>query len=57
MTSMESAEFRFKFSNPMLPNSFNNFFTKLDSVHQNNIKQKQRNEFLRASSFDLIIVF
>ena len=35
----------FKFYNKMLPNSFDSYFTKLDSIHSYNIRQKHTNEF------------
>ena len=31
----------------MMPDSSNHYFTKLDSVHKYNTKQKQRNEFFQ----------
>ena len=31
----------------MLPDSFNHYFIKLNSVHKYNSKQKQRNEFFQ----------
>ena len=42
---MEIAKFRFKFNNQMLPDFFNNYFTKLDNVHIYNTRQKNRAEF------------
>ena len=42
---MEIAKFIFKFNNQMLPDFFNNYFTKLDNVHNYNTRQKTRAEF------------
>ena len=36
MTKMEFAKFIFKYSNNMLPNSFNNYFIKLENIHNYN---------------------
>ena len=38
-----------KFNNQMLPDFFNNCFTKLDNVHYYNTRQKIRAEFFRYS--------
>ena len=40
MIKMELAKFMFKFSNKMLPNSFNNYFLRLDKIHKYNTRQK-----------------
>lgn len=45
MFEMEIAKFMFKFNNQMLPSSFNNYFIKLDQVHEYKTRQKSRNEF------------
>ena len=45
MIAMKNAKFIFKFNNHTLPNSFNPYSMKLDSVHNYNTKQKQRNNF------------
>ena len=45
MMNMEIAKFMFKFYNKMLPNSFESYFTKLDSIHSYNTRQKSTNEF------------
>ena len=45
MINMEIAKFMFKFYNKMLPNSFDSYFTKLDSIHSYNTRQKSTNEF------------
>ena len=45
MINMEFAKFMYKFNNKMLPESFNNYFTKLDDVHKYKTRQKHRNEF------------
>ena len=42
MIALEYTKFIFKFNNHMLPDSFNHYFTKLDSVLKYNIEQKQR---------------
>ena len=44
---MEFAKFMYKFNNKMLPESFNNYFTKLDDVHKYKTRQKHRNEFFQ----------
>ena len=38
MINMEIAKFMFKFNNQMLPEFFNNYFTKLDNVHNYNTR-------------------
>ena len=50
MIKMELAKFMFKFINKTLPNSFNNFFLRLDKIHKHNIRQKKNvmNIFNRA---------
>ena len=45
MINMEIAKFMFKFYNKMLPKSFDSYFTKLDSIHSYNTRQKSTNEF------------
>ena len=45
MINMEIAKFTFKFYSKMLPKSFNFYFTKLDSIHSNNTRQKSTNQF------------
>ena len=40
MIDIEIAKFMFKFNNQMLPDFFNNYFAKLDNVHNYNTKQK-----------------
>ena len=42
---MEYAKFIFEFDNNLRIRFFNHSFTKLDSVHKYNTKQKERNEF------------
>ena len=39
MIAIDYTKFIFKFNNHMLPDSFNYYFTKLDSVYKYNIKQ------------------
>ena len=46
---MEIAKFMFKFDNQMLPDFFNNYFTKLDIVHNYNTRQKTPAEFFQYS--------
>ena len=46
---MEIAKFMFKFNNQMLPDFFNNYFTKFDNVHNYNTRQKTRAEFFQYS--------
>ena len=43
--NMEIAKFMCKFYNRMLPNSFDSYFTKLDSIHSYNTRQNSTNEF------------
>ena len=43
----EYAKFISKLNNHMLPDSFNYYFTKLESVHKYNTKQKQRNKYFQ----------
>ena len=47
MIAMEYAKFIFIFNNYMLPDFFNYYITKLDSVHIYNTKQKKRNNFFQ----------
>ena len=47
MINMEFAKFMYKVNNKMLPESFNNYFTKLDDVHKYKTRQKHRNEFFQ----------
>ena len=47
MINMAFAKFKFKFNNLMLPEYFNNYFTKLGNVHKHNTRQKHRHEFYR----------
>ena len=49
MIKMEFAKFIFKYSNNMLPNSFNNYFIKLENIHSYNTRQKSRNEYFQTS--------
>ena len=49
MIKMKFAKFIFKYSNTMLPNSFNNYFIKLENMHNYNTRQKSRNEYLQTS--------
>ena len=48
MIKMEFAKFMFKYSNYMLPNSFNNHFIKLENIHNYNTRQKSRNEYFQT---------
>lgn len=48
MVTMEFAKFMYKFNNQMLPNSFDNYFIKLETVHSYNTRQKQRNEYFQS---------
>ena len=47
MIEMKCAKFEHKFNIHMLSDSFNHYFTKLESVHKYNAKQKQRNEYFQ----------
>ena len=49
MIKMEFAKFTFKYSNNMLPNSFNHYFIKLEDIHNYNTRQKSRNEYFQSS--------
>ena len=49
MIKMKFAKFMFKYSNNTLPNSFNNYFIKLENIHNNNTGQKSRNEYFQTS--------
>jgi len=40
MFQMKIAKLMFKFNNQMLPDSFYNYFIKLDSVHRYDTRQK-----------------
>ena len=48
MIKMEFAKFMFKFNNNMLPTSFNNYFLKLDKVHNYNTRQKTHNVYFQS---------
>jgi len=48
MISMEYAKFMLKFNNKMLPDSFDNYFIKLENVHSYNTRQKHRNEYIQS---------
>ena len=48
MIKMEFAKIMFKFNNNMLPTSFNNYFLKLDEVHNYNARQKTRNVYFQS---------
>ena len=45
MINMEFAKFVFKYSNKMLPKSFDSYFIKLDLIHNYNTRRKSKNEF------------
>ena len=45
MINMEFAKFMFKYSNNMLPKSFDSYFIKLDLIHNYNTRRKSKNEF------------
>ena len=49
MIKMEITKFTFKLNNQMLSDFFNNYFTKLDNVHNYNTRQKTRAEFYQYS--------
>ena len=38
---MKIEKFMFTFNNQMLPDFFNNYFTKLDNVHNDNIRKNK----------------
>ena len=44
MIKMEFAKFMFRYSNNMIPNSFNNHFIKLENIYNYNTRQKTRNQ-------------
>ena len=45
MVNMEISKFMFKFYDKTLPNLFDSYFTKLDSTHSYNTRQKSANKF------------
>ena len=45
MIKMEFAKFAYKVSNKKLPNSFDNYFTDLEYIHNYNTRQKDCNDF------------
>jgi len=45
MINMEFAKFMFKYNSQFLPDSFDNYFIKLKTVHKYNTWKKTRNEF------------
>ena len=45
MIKMEFAKFAFKFSNKKLPNSFDNYFTDLEYIHNYNTPQENHSNF------------
>ena len=47
MINMEITKLIFEFNNQMLPDFFNNYFTKLDNVHNKNTRQKTRARFFQ----------
>ena len=51
MIKMEFAKFTFKYSTNMLPIFFNNYFIKLEDIHNYNTgtRQKSRNEYFQTS--------
>ena len=48
MIKMELAKFMFKFNNKTFPNSFNNYFLRLDKLHKYNTRQTKRNEYFQS---------
>ena len=50
MIDMEFAKFSFRFSNNMLPNYFNSYFTSLDSTHHHYARQKSKKDFFYTYS-------
>ena len=48
MIKMKLAKFMFKVNNKMLPNSFNNYFLRLDKIHKYNTRQTKRNEYFQS---------
>ena len=48
LIKMEFAKFMFKFSNNMLPTSFNNYFLKLDKVHNHKTRQKTHDVYFQS---------
>ena len=45
LSKLEYAKFMYKFENNSLPIFFNNYFTKLDSIHSYNTRQKKQNRY------------
>ena len=50
MIDMEYAKFLFTYSNNMLPNYFNSYFTSLDSIHHHYARQKSKKDFFHTYS-------
>ena len=50
MIDMEDAKFLFRFSNNMLPNNFNSYFTSLGSIHRHYTRQKSKKDFFHTYS-------
>ena len=46
---MEYAKFLFRFSNNILPNYFNSYFTSLDSIHHHYTRQKKKKKIFSHS--------
>ena len=44
---MVFSKFMFKYSNKMLPKSFDSYFIKLDLIHNYDTRRKSKNEFFR----------
>ena len=42
---MEFVKFVFKFSNDMLPRYFNSYFRSLETIHNNNTREKAKKDF------------
>ena len=50
MIDMEDAKFLFRFSNNMLLNYFNSYFTSLGSIHRHYTRQKRKKDFFHTYS-------
>jgi len=48
MILMEYAKFMFKFNNQKLPVYFDNYFIKLENVHNYDTRKKFRNEYFQS---------
>jgi len=48
MIEMKYAKFMYRFNNNMLPECFNNYFVKLETIHNYNTRQKTKKDFFQT---------